>query len=370
MKKILFLISTLSGGGAEKVLVNLVNNLNSEKYDITVQTIWDIGKHKKNLNENIRYKSLNSANNSILKRLKGYLILKFLPLSWVYRQYIDDNYDIEVAFLEGIPTKILSASNNLNKYAWVHTDLMNYYDGQIKVFGSIFNNAQIYKNYKKIIAVSQSVKKAFKKRFGFDDNVIVIHNPIDKKNIIQLSKENIIEIEIPYKMKLVTVGRLCEQKGYDRLIEVAAKLRDDGFDFVLWIIGDGLEKDNLHELIAKYELKDYVKLLGFCDNPYKFMRAADLFVCSSRAEGFSLVVAEAMICQTPVISTDCAGPDELLEGQKYGVLVENDTQALYEGIKRIITDSELLEHYKKMAKERGEQFSLEDTVKTVERLFI
>ena len=113
------------------------------------------------------------------------------------------------------------------------------------------------------------------------------------------------------KLLLVTSGRLNNQKGYDNLLEVCNKLNQDKLKYELWILGEGWDRPQLEELIDKYNLYN-VKLLGYKDNPYKYIKMGDLFVCSSRNEGFSLVIGEAVNYQIPIISIDCSGPNELL----------------------------------------------------------
>lgn len=369
MKKILFLINTLTGGGAEKVLVDLVNNLNTTEYDVTVQTIQDIGIYKNQLNKNIKYKSIISGQNPFLSRLQSHILTHLLPGKMVYNFFIKDNYNVEVAFLEGVPTKILSASPNKNKLAWVHTDLYNYY-GHKKIFRTVEENADCYKKFKKIICVSQTAKEGFKKRFGFEENVIVKYNPVDEKNILIKSEENINEIRLNDKFRIITVGRLVYQKGYDRLLRVHKKLMDDGFDYELLILGEGEERRKLEAYIAENNLEDSVILLGFQNNPYKFMKHADLFVCSSRAEGFSTVVTESTILGIPTITTECSGMKELFGDSEYGVVVDNNERNLYDGMKRLLANKELLHNYRHKALERGFSLKIESRMREIEDLLM
>lgn len=368
MKRILFLMNTLTGGGAEKVLVDIVNNLDKDKFDVTLQTICDVGIYKDALNEKVRYKTIIKSKNIFWRKVMGHVLLKRMSPRHFYKMYVDDNYDIEVAFLEGIPTKILAASDNPNKFAWVHIDLYNYY-GQTKMFRSVQQNAGCYKRFKKIFCVSQSAKEGFKKRFGFDENVEVLYNPVDENIIKEKANEPITEVEFNDKFKIITVGRLVHQKGYDRLMRVHKRLITEGYDYELWILGEGSERSKLEKYIYENDLCNSVRLLGFHSNPYKFVKKADLFICSSRAEGFSLVVAEALVLGCPVISTNCSGPNELLDESKYGLLVENNEEGIYAGIKTMLTDREKLLDYKKRAQIRGDQFSLKERIRELENKF-
>ena len=368
-KKLLFLINTLTGGGAEKVLCDLVNNLDKEKYDITVQTIVDIGIHKESLGSHIKYKTINKFKNGLLRKIFSYSINFIIPSKITYKLFIKGKYDYEIAFLEGVPTKLLSVSEAPVKYAWVHIDLFEFYNGHEKVFPTLQKNIDCYKKYNNIICVADSTKSGFIKKFGFFDNLIVKYNIVDDVSVKEKSAEAVTEIVIPQKLKLVTVGRLTYQKGYDRLLEVHKRLIAEGFSYELWIIGEGTDLEKLECYINKYNLSETVKLLGFQKNPYKFIKNADLFVCSSRAEGFSLVVAEALILSTPVISTNCAGPDELLGNGEYGLLAENSVEGLYDGLKELLSNNDRIIHYKKQAELRSKDFRLEKSIAEIEKLF-
>ena len=150
-------------------------------------------------------------------------------------------------------------------------------------------------------------------------------------------------------------------------MEVCNKLNKDNIKYELWILGEGWERPKLEELIDKYNLTN-VKLLGFKENPYKYVRASDLFVCSSISEGFSLVIGEAMAVGIPVVSVDCPGPNEILYYGKYGKLVNNNEEDLYNGIKEMINNKVLYEKYNNKANERGKMFSINKFINDVENI--
>ena len=169
-------------------------------------------------------------------------------------------------------------------------------------------------------------------------------------------------------MLLVTSGRLVSQKGYESLLEACNKLNKDNIKYKLWILGEDWARPKLEELINKYRLSN-IKLLGFKENPYKYIKQGDLFVCSSKNEGFSLVIAEAMILGLPVISTNCSGPNEFLNFGQFGHIVENNEEALYKGLKEIINNDEKLKYYKKKSKERVDFFNYKNRISDIERVF-
>ncbi len=392
-KKILFLIHTLQVGGAEKVLVNLVNKLDKNKFDITVMTVINTGAFRKELGENIKYKSIfdikllnrnkktkgENSGNLLDKTSKVKQILaKIYQFFWrnincskIYKKYIKEKYDVEVAFLEGISAKIIANSTNPNskKIAWIHVDLLNEKKTE-KFFKSREEEKRTYDKFDTIIAVSEHVKEQFIKKFNINrDKVLIRYNPIDSEYIIKRAIEPINDVK-KEKFTLCTVGRLSKQKGFDRLLEVVKKLDDAGYDFELWVIGVGAEEDNLKNYIKNNKL-DNVYMLGYKKNPYKYIESADLFVCSSRAEGFSTVVSEAIVLEKPVITTLCSGMKELLgKNGEYGIICENNTDALYSSLKGVLDKKEEYDLLREKVKERKEIFNIDKSIKCIEKLLL
>lgn len=394
-KKILFLIHTLQVGGAEKVLVNLVNSMNKEKFDITVMTVINTGAFRNKLSNNIKYKTifnipiLNQKNDKRGNEKSGNLlnnsskIKKILAdiyrMTWrlincsrIHKKYIGDEYDVEISFLEGIPAKIIATSKNKKskKIAWIHVDLIKERKSE-KFFKNLEEEKKVYEKFDNIVGVSEVVKEQFVKKFSYNnmDNVIVKYNPIDVNDIINKSTEEINDIE-KNKFTLCSVGRLTIQKGYDRLLKVVNMLNNENLEFDLWIIGVGPEEQKLMKYIKENSLHN-VKLLGYKQNPYKYIKKSDAFVCSSRAEGFSTVVSEAIILERPIVTTDCAGMKEMLgEENQYGMVVENSIEGLYSGIYKMITNKAILNNYNQETKKRKKIFDLYNAINEVEELLL
>ena len=369
-KKILFLIESFAGGGVEKVFIDLINNMDISKYDITVMSIWDYGVRKKDLRKDVKYKSIFPNIRGISRVFHNFV--EKSDGSLLYKLGIREKYDIEIAFIEGRATKIIGASNNPNsrKIAWVHIDLSQGHWTSRVFRESLEREKDCYKKFNDIVFVSNSAKEGFKNLFGDDfDNLQVKYNPIIAEDIVKKAEEEVNDIEKPKdKMLLVTSGRLVSQKGYESLLEACNKLNKDSIKYELWILGEGWDRPKLEELMNKYSLSN-VKLLGFKENPYKYIKQGDLFVCSSKNEGFSLVIAEAMILGLPVISTNCSGPNELLDFGQFGYMVENNEEALYKGLKEIINSDEKFKYYKKKSKERIDFFNYKNRISDIERLF-
>ena len=369
-KKILFLIESFAGGGVEKVFIDLINNMDISKYDITVMSIWDYGVRKKDLRKDVKYKYIFPNIRGISRVFHNFV--EKSDGSLLYKLGIREKYDVEIAFIEGRATKIIGASNNPNsrKIAWVHIDLSQGHWTSRVFRESLEREKDCYKKFNDIVFVSNSAKEGFKNLFGDDfNNLQVKYNPIITEEVVKKAEEEVNDIEKPKdKMLLVTSGRLVSQKGYESLLEACNKLNKDNIKYELWILGKGWARPKLEELINKYSLSN-VKLLGFKENPYKYISKGDLFVCSSKNEGFSLVIAEAMILGLPVISTNCSGPNELLNFGQFGYMVENNEEALYEGLKEIINNDEKLKYYKKKSKERIDFFNYKNRISDIERLF-
>lgn len=364
MKKVLFFIDSLGHGGAEKVLVNLINNLDNEKYDITLMTIFDVGVNKQYLKREIKYRYL------FKKLFHGNVMLfKCFSPSFLYKKIIRERYDVVVSYLEGNTTRILSGCpySDTKKIAWIHIEMDE--KERFYPYRSRKECIKCYEEFDDIVGVSQTVVDSFEKQLGKRLNTRVIYNAVDTEYIRKRADELIADVEFDKDcVNLISVGRLIEQKSYKRLLSVHKRLLYDGIKNSLYIIGEGAQKGLLERYISENHLEKTAHLLGFKDNPWKYVKNADLFVCSSWKEGFSTAVTESLIVGTPVVTTLCSGMHEMLADSEYGLIVNNDENALYEGIKSVITDIEVYEKYKNKAKERGTDFGIKESVKSVESM--
>lgn len=366
MKKILFFIPSLTGRGAEKVLVNLINNMDCKKFDITLLVLFDEGTNKENLNKQIKYKYIYK------KVFRGNIhYFKLWTPQKLYKKFIKNEYDIIVSYLEGPTTRIASGCDNPNTRLinWIHKEMRN-----IKEFSSSYRNIKEFfncmKKYNETIFVSQTAKATFEKETKLYIPSKVIYNLVDNKKIQDKACKEIDDIEFKRDIiNLISVGSLVHQKGYLRLLKVFNRILQKYNNVHLYILGDGKERKKMEAYIYENNLEDKVTLLGYKKNPYKYVKASDLFVCSSYYEGYSTAVTEALIVGTPVITTLCSGMEELLENGKYGIITENSAEDLYKGICRIINNKELLNKYKKLAIERSYYFDLEKNLEENERLF-
>lgn len=362
-KKILFLIPNLAHGGAERVLINLVNNLDKSKYDVTVQTLFDVGVNRKYLTSGVRYIAgfrYQFRGNSHFQKL-------FSPC-FIYNNLVKENYDIIVSYLEGISARIISGCHNpqTKKVAWIHTGMTTEKIASCG-FRSLSEAQLCYSAYNMVVSVSTDVRNNFLKYFH-DINTCVLYNTNETEQIMRKAEENPgVTPFFNSQFCVCSVGKLIPVKGFDRLLNVHKRLIDEGLVHTVYILGIGEEEKSLRQKIREYGLEDSFILLGFRDNPYQYVSRCDLYVCSSRREGFSTAVTEALIVGTPVVSTDCSGARELLgEHDEYGLVVENSEEGIYQGMKRMLSEPGTLAHYRSMAAERGKDFSKEKTVRAVE----
>ena len=378
MKKIMFMMNSLDGGGAEKVLQTLLRHLDRSKYDITLYSM-----HRENIAAMdypsfVHYKVVfdqKNRKNRFLRRLDEFAgkikgkLFQIAPSKLFYALYFHEKFDVEIAFIEGESTKIVSGSTNRKskKYAWVHIDLQQNPWTDFLYHG-VEDERRHYNVFDRILCVSQSVQTAFLDKYRVPaDKVMVQYNPVDREEIRAKAEISASGLE-KSKFRMVAVGRLVHQKGFDRLIEIAAKLRSDGFDFEILILGEGEDRALLETMIQKFGLEHTVYLMGFQSNPYAIMATADLLVCSSRAEGFSTVVTEGVILGLPVVSTDCAGIRELFGEAECGIVTKNDTEDLYRALKSLLCCRERLEAFRLAALKRGDSFSLTNTMKGIENI--
>lgn len=363
--KILFLTNNLSRGGAERVLVNLANDLVKRNHDITVRSLVNKGENKVLLSPEVKYEFM------FKKGFRGINYLHLLPHKWIYKKIAYGDFDVIVVYLHGVLTKIVSyAPVSQKTVAYLHANMEK--SPFIKSFKTKENIQKCFKNYNRIVAVSREVKDSFIKVSDInDDRLVVKYNTFDVEKIKSLALESIY---FPFKEKrgisMCVVGKLEGVKGHKRLLGVVKKLISNGICVRLMIIGDGPLKPELEEYIKSNTLEDYVHIVGFDINPYKYIANSDLLVVSSFSEGFSSVVAEALILGVPVLTTDCAGMKEMLgDNNEYGMIVDNNEQGLYDGLCELSTDSNLLEKYRLAAKKRGAFFESEQTSTAIETMF-
>ena len=362
MKKILFVIPDLRGGGAERVLTGLLGSLDPSLFSVSLLAIFDCGENKKRLPASIAYRSI------FKKQFRGnsHLFQLFSPEA-LYRRWIPEEYDIVVSFLEGTAARLVSGcvSPSTRKVCWIHTSLRS-----PQVFTAGFRNKEeairCYESFDRLVCVSESVRQDLPVA---QEKAAVLYNPIDARAIRRLAAQ-----EPPFPLpegniKLCCIGRLTAVKGFDRLIPILRRLKDNGFPVCCYLLGEGAEREHLLRAAKDAGIADRLFLTGFLENPYAVLSRCDWFVCCSHREGFSSAAAEALICGVPVVTVDLPGMREILgEDEPGGIICDNNDQALYaclcDALRR--TSAPLREQ----AKKRGAFFDKEKAVQAIEKYLL
>lgn len=367
MIKVLFLIHDLGQGGAEKVLVNLVNNMDLNRFDISVIALFGGGVNEQFLRPEIKYRSVFS------KMFPGNShVMKILSPESLHKWFVKENYDVEISYLEGPSARIISGCRNPKTkiVSWIHVEQHN-----IETLAFSFRSAKeamnCYNQFDKTVCVSEFVKKDFISILNYRGDATVLYNTIESEKVRTLSQEKEELLQKDGKIRLVAVGTLKESKGYGRLLIIIKKLLLENYPVHLYVLGEGPMRAEIEQYIRANDMDEAVTLLGYQTNPYKYVANCDLLVCASFAEGFSTAVTEALILGTPVCTVDVSGMRELLgNNNEYGIVTANDENALYKGIKTLLDDDCLMKHYKQQAKCRGSKFETRSTVAAVEEMLL
>lgn len=368
MKRILFLIHDLGPGGAEKVLVNLVNNMDAQQFDITVMALFGGGVNERFLKPHIRYipcfRRVVRGNTHLMKLLSPRALHNWL---------IKERYDIEVSYLEGPSARIISGCPHADTklVSWIHVE-QHTKQLAAQSFRSYDESARCYEKFHATVCVSEYVKQDFLSIYPGLSNVQVLYNTNETAQILEKSREAVEPgIFRNGEIRLCGVGKLMPIKGFDKIARIHKRLRCDGFPVHTYILGDGSERQKIEAYVQENGLEDTFTLLGYQTNPYKYVAGCDVFLCASTAEGFSTAATEALIVGTAVCTVEVSGMKEMLgEHNEYGIVTENSEEALYQGIKRLLSDPALLAHYKRKAALRGKDFSTENTVKAVQEMLL
>ncbi|GHU63140.1 hypothetical protein FACS1894160_3210 [Bacteroidia bacterium] len=313
---ILFCIETLNDGGAEKALINILENMDPDQYTIDLLVIHRTGVYFDRIPSYVNWFTLQEAGDNLSK-----------------------SFDIEVACLEGFTTKIIAyRKSNAYKIAWIQVDLQAMH-WSLSAYSNEKEEELCYSKMNQIVFVSGQVQSTFNQMFpNLKVPQQVIYNPINREAILAASEAIAVSKN---KFTMCSIGRLVEIKGYIRFIAVLNDLVLDGFDFEFWILGEGNQRQEIENLIKLYSLENVVYLKGFHKNPYPYLKAADMYVAPSYAEGFSLALSEAVCLGKPILATQVAGASEILNNGECGLIVEQDPQAIYTGLKRMMRDEEL-----------------------------
>jgi len=357
-KTVLFLISSLRGGGAERVFANLLKHLDRERFNIKLGIKKKEGQLLNEIPNDVKLYAFHSA-----FKLLGYI--KIIRFIWKERPdfvLTTLGLNLNIAILKFIlphETKIYARESNLPSEKIKHYKIPKFYKALYKYF---------YYKFEKIICQSEDMKKDFISEFNIKaEQLIVINNPVDYELIINKLKDAVN----PYNKKrynLVTIGRLEYQKGQDLLLSAFAKLEGD--DYYLTIVGQGKKINFLKSLVEKYKLAQKVTFAGYVEYPFSFMKYADLLVLPSRYEGFPNALIEANACGTPVLAFNCQGGiTEIIDEGINGWVVENgNIEAMAKKVEDILSKPAL--DKKRIVDITIQKYGIEKIVKKYEALFL
>lgn len=347
MKKVLFVMDQMVSGGSQKILVNCLN-LFLEDYDVDLLLINNYGVYLDEIPKNVKVYSIFPFYKQVpLSDLKKYSFFEKLKIIYyklffrnsVYLKYIKyksnniigNEYDYIIGFQEG-PSNYIVANLKKKSYkiAWLHSDIFQLNQTQTKM------EVGVYENIDTIICVSDFVKaKAMEKYSYISDKLRVLYNPIDIKDILEKASENTDDI-LKEKINIISIGRLSPEKNYSLLIESLKEILIEN-DYLLHIIGDGKERENLNNIIRNNNLESYVKLHGFQSNPYKFLSRSNIYISSSLYEGLPTTILESMILGKKIIANNIPSNKELLNDYLNSEIVDiNNKEEIRLAIERLL----------------------------------
>ena len=361
MKKVLFGITGLTVGGAERVLVDVANRL-CDKYDITNFTIYGTGILQYQLNRKIKVVSL------FKYKYQDYNFFQKIGISLklLFGTKAPEGYDTTIAFLEGPITRLFSKAKNTKKIAWVHTDISHAFGHGISSKIKLKIDKRKYKKYDKIIFVSQENRTDFNKVCGKFKNEMVIRNYIDYNHVLTAANQ---KIKLPFEeneLNLLTVCRLHFAKAVDRYIRVHARLEKEGLHSKVYIIGDGDLRLNLQKQIDDLGVTDSFYLLGEKTNPYPYIKGCDYFCLLSSFEGSGMVLDEAKILNKPLIITDTASKENVEDYDACTICV-NTEDGIYQALKKTISDYQMSKKIRTTNKQFDKKY-YEDIIQKIESI--
>ncbi|MBC5630267.1 glycosyltransferase [Clostridium sp. NSJ-6] len=366
-KDILFIIPSLNIGGGEKSLVNLLQQIDYENYNVDLFLINKKGVFLDFLPKEVNIldtpRNLEIFNQSLQKSILKFLINGKLRLAfdriiffignrknisvakreqytWKYMKsaigIIDKNYDVAIGYLEKTSNYICADCIKANKkVAWIHTDY-----NKLKA-DKVFDE-KYFSKFDYVVTVSDQCKDILSIKFvDYKDKIRVIENIVSSRIINKLSKEN-ISLPISRNEKvIVSVGRLSYEKGFDIAVQACKILKSKGLKIKWILVGDGQERNSLEEMIYENGLKDEFLLVGSTPNPYKYLAKADIYVQPSRYEGKSIAIDEAKILYKPIVATNFSTIKDQLTNNINGIITEMNSNALSNGIESLIINDNL-----------------------------
>ncbi|ELY42655.1 glycosyltransferase [Natronorubrum bangense] len=350
-------VYSLQGGGAQKMMVNIANELSYRGYDVEMILVQATGPYEHLVDDTLTISEIGGANTfQILYNLWGHLRSSDTDVLLSTMEIPNIVSVLATRPPNPIPTVLRIANINSKKER----------EGKYKAIPTL--KRLTYPRAEAIVTISDGVAEDLSEITGIDTKEMsTVYNPAYDPAIPTKATESIDHewLNDDDKRVAIGVGNMKPQKDFATLLRAVHQVNQNE-DLYLVILGRGDLKSDLESLAEKLEINDRVSFPGFVDNPYAYMARADVFVLSSAWEGFGNVIVEAMACGTSIVCTDCpGGPAEILENGRYGPLVPvGNDQAMAEAIKDVLTDPTNLE----TLTARAEEFSIENIVDQYERI--
>ena len=368
-KNILFVMASMNRGGAERSLINLLKIMDRDKYDISLLIFDYSGKLISQIPPDVTLIYPDREMICVTASSKNILLRNFSLKALLYRmlfffrknrkaityiqhqekwkyvylpvlETLQKEYDIAVAYMHSLPSYyVIDKVNAKRKILWVHNDYSRLAEG--KQFDRFY-----FEKADQVVTISEQCVKELVNAFpDLSEKFICICNLNPEKEIREKANAYYpVEFKDYTGLKLVSVGRLNNQKGFDYAIKAAKILKDKGVDFVWYIIGSGELKQALTDQVRFLGVEKEVQLLGERENPYPYFKNADIVVQTSRYEGKSIVLDEAKILCKPIITTDYVSVSDQIENGKNGLIVALDERKIAEGILSLVRNPVLCEN--------------------------
>ncbi|MBA5628393.1 glycosyltransferase [Moheibacter sp. BDHS18] len=361
-------------GGVPRVVLDLLENLPKEKFEITLLLNLFQGELRSEIPKNIRLVTIASgkedfSKNPLIQKIQ--LVLRRLKLSFyekfpsiLYNRKLKEDFDIEVAPGYTEFEWVLNSPNKKSrKIGWFHTDVS--YD---KDQNRVMKRINLMKKFDWMIFGSAQTRQIIDDLYQVKyPKSSVIYNVI---NIDEArTKAELMEVNYDVHPVFSSVGRLHFRKGYDTLIRIHKRLLDEGLQHSIAVIGGGNEMENLTNQTKELGVEKTFLLLDTKKNPYAYMKAADFFILPSRSESYPLIIGEAMGLGKPIISTNVGGISEMIENEVDGILVNFDEEKIYEAMKRFLIEPQLVESIIKGTEKAKEKFDAQKIYNQVTAVF-
>lgn len=387
MKKIAIVTRKMVAGGIEKSILSMINSIPKDKYEITLFVMATGGEFEKYVPEHVKVKpiygnektTLEKVTNNIKrgKLIKAIKIVIYTILSQKSKYVFDrekyylnivqeqhEEYDLAIA--DHVPASlpviyVVEKLKAKKRVAWIHSDVSRYKD-QLDRYESY------YEKYDKIFSVSIEAKDKLIDMYPkLSNKVDVFYNIISKEELQELAKQGEGYKDNFNDTCILTIGRLCDEKGQKIIPDIAKRLIEDGYKFKWYCVGEGEDRILLENRIKELELDKNIKLLGNKNNPYKYLKECDIYVQPSRYECYCTTVTEAKCLEKPMVITNVNGSKEQIENNKNGLIVEFGIEEIYEGIKILLDNENIRYEFEKVLK--NSEVDTRNEINKLEKLF-